>query len=292
MNPELRQLRYFKAVAEELHFGRAAERVFITQPSLSHQIAQLEQNLGVSLLQRTQRRVSLTPAGAALLEVTRRVLTDLERGVEDVRRIGGALSGELRVGLLYAQYRHQSTVASAIKVFNQQHPNLSVQLLELHEQPFADLLRMRALDVALVHAPVTDERLEVVNIASERYAVALSAKHPLAVCSQIALSTLSDETWLLPPRELVPDKHDEILGYCRRAGFEPRLGPAPRAMTQMLAMVVRGEGISLVPEGIGTLPDGGMLKPLSSPYAVANLIAVRLREEASTAAQAFTALFA
>jgi DNA-binding transcriptional LysR family regulator len=242
------------------------------------------------LFERTKRRVQLTAAGHALLEIADRVLKDLEQGVNHVRLVGGAIRGTLRVGVLFQQYARQGPASSLLRQFQERHPNVRVETVEISEHPVGTLLREQTIDIAFVHAPVDDDALEVIGVALERYAAAIPSDHPLALEPELSLSALSKEVFLLPPREIVPEKHDEILGFCRRARFEPRLGDTAPGMAQMLERVARGQGVCLVPEGTSLMPAGAVLKRLSSPYAVTNLVVVQSRTRVSSTGEAFMAL--
>ena len=291
MRIDLRQMRYFQAVAEELNFSRAAERVFISQPALSHQIAEIEEVLGVRLLERTKRRVALTPAGRRLLDLARQLQASMDEGLREVRRIGGAETSILRVGLLFNEYEHDGPVAEALRRFRQQNPKVSLELYEVLTGPMTQMLKEDALEIGFTHAPIDDEALLARPVGQEQFMVGLSETHPLAKHSTIPLSALSKQTILFPPREAVPDKYDELMGYCRRAGFEPKLKKAPGNLQETLEVVAKGRAICLTPTFTirRNQPSAVVFRPLSSPAVILNLVAVYPAQNPSPLAESLLA---
>ena len=283
MRLELRHLRSFLAVAEELHFGRAAQKLHLAQPSLSVQIMQLEEALGVRLLLRARRKVALTPAGEMMQQVARRLLTELSSGVEAVRSAGEVAAQMLNVGTVDLAYTRLDSVISLFSTPGPIAPGpmLSIPPLRWSMADAASLLsavRAGALDAALVHAPVDDEQLAALPVLHERYVVALPCAHPLANGPDLPLSALADQSWLLPPRTAAPDKHDEILSFCRRAGFEPRVVAWPPTLTAALGAVAQRLGVCLVPAGAALVQPGVAFRNLRSPAVVVSLVLVWHRE--------------
>ena len=204
---ELRQLRYFVAVAEELHFRRAAARLHMSQPPLSQQIQQLEAEMGCTLLARTRRRVELTPAGAAFLRDARALLSELDGAVETARRIDAGQTGRIRINFVGSAL--VSTLPDLVQRFRAAHPRVEV---ELHERSTIEQLRAikaGSVDVGLIRAPLeADPELAVEIVARERTVAAIAAKHPLAAMRRVPLRRLAAEPLVLFPRDQAPGFHD------------------------------------------------------------------------------------
>jgi LysR family transcriptional regulator, benzoate and cis,cis-muconate-responsive activator of ben and cat genes len=217
--PELRQLRYFVAVAEELNFSRAAERLHMAQPPLSVAIRQLEQELGTSLFVRTSREVRLTEAGVALLDGARRTLAEAEAAMVSARRAAAGEVGSLRIG--YNWSARFDTLPALGQAFKRGHPDVELLAEEMRPNHMRPALRAGAIDVALALYPEVVAGLSYQTVRREPIVAVLSATHPLAREDRPGLEALADE-FLLSPRELAPRLHDFYVGLCRQAGFEPK----------------------------------------------------------------------
>ena len=274
MRLELRQLRYFVAVAEERHFGRAAERVFVAQPSLSAQIARLESDLGVRLLVRDRRGTTLTAAGERLLEVARDTLDRLNAGVHEVRRVGGAEPATLRVAVLAETYLRAGPVAPLLAAFRRNHPSWTAEPRVTATPAMIAALLGGSVDVGFAHAPLDDGRLEARVVGFEAYCLAVPQRHACSRRASVALAELASERFLLPPAKTAPERRDEILGFCRRAGFRPKTAAAPADLGGALDRVAAGQGVCLVPTGLARPHDRVAFVPLSSPATVLNLLAI------------------
>jgi DNA-binding transcriptional LysR family regulator len=289
---ELRQLRYFVAVAEELHFRRAAERLHITQPPLSQQIRALEDELGFALLARTRRRVELTPAGAAFLRDARALLGELEGAVATARRIDAGQTGRLRINFVGSALF--SIVPGAVERFRRARPAVE---LELRERPTADQLRavrVGVADVGLVRPPIEhDDALRVQTVLRERTVAALPAGHPLAALRRVPLRRLAAEPLVLFPRDQAPGFHDLLIDALAGAGAQRAGGPqiiqyAPEMLT-IIGLVAAGTGVSLVPESVQRLAlDGVAYRPVSGAP-LSELIAVTRAGGHAELARAFLA---
>jgi DNA-binding transcriptional LysR family regulator len=242
---ELRHLRYFVAVAESLHFGQAAARLQIAQPSLSHQIRQLETELQTTLLRRTKRRVELTEAGRLFLDEARDVLARADRAAVIARRVGRSDTPRLRVGVGYCM--DQSDVASAVGIYNARHADVQLELKTMSVPAQLAALRDARLDVGFVRPPVTDPALRSEVVTRERVVVALPPGHRLAAKSRIPFPALAKEAFVLPPREVVPVFHDAVLRLCREAGFIPHAPYEADHLQMIVAMIASGAGVGLVP---------------------------------------------
>jgi DNA-binding transcriptional LysR family regulator len=242
---EMRHLRYFVAVAESLHFGQAAATLQIAQPSLSHQIRQLEDELQTSLLRRTKRRVELTEAGRTFLDEARDILARANRAAVIARRVGSTDSKRLRIGVGYCM--DQSDVASTVGRYNARHQDVQVELKTMSVASQVIALREGQLDVGFVRPPVTDPSVRSEALVREPLVVALPAGHRLAARSRVSLAALAKEPFVLPPRDAVPVFHDTILRVCRDAGFVPHSPHEADHLQMIVAMVAAGAGIALVP---------------------------------------------
>jgi DNA-binding transcriptional LysR family regulator len=219
--PELRHLRYFVAVAEELNFSRAATRLHMAQPPLSVAIRQLEQELGTELFLRTTREVRLTEAGRVLLDGARRTLAEADRAVATAKRAGTGDVGQLKVAFSWSV--RFDTLPALGQAFARQHPDVELLTQEMWNTEMVSALRTGTVDVAISLCPELAPDLSEELIRAERPVAILAASHPLAKEEAIPLGSLADEEFLLFPRELAPRLHDAFVAICRDAGFEPKL---------------------------------------------------------------------
>jgi DNA-binding transcriptional LysR family regulator len=242
---ELRHLRYFVAVAESLHFGRAAANLRIAQPSLSHQIKQLETAVQTALLRRTKRRVELTEAGRVFFEEARDIIARADRAAMIARRTGHGAEGRLRIGVGYCM--DQSRISEAASRFNERFPAVRVELQTIAVPVQFTALRDRTLDVGFVRPPVAEPVLASEMLMREPLFAALPATHRLAARHGIPLSALANEPFILPSRGAVPVYHDIVLKACRDAGFVPHSPHEADQLQMVLAMVTGRSGVALVP---------------------------------------------
>jgi DNA-binding transcriptional LysR family regulator len=292
---ELRHLRYFVAVAEELNFSRAAERLHMAQPPLSVAIRQLEQEVGTELLLRTTREVTLTDAGRTLLDGARRVLLELDRSLAAARRAATGEVGSLRVGFSWsARFETLPTIGQA---FRGEHPDVSLLTEEMWNARMPDALRGGQVDVAVALCPEISSDLSYEVVRSER-AVALvtggpagagvTGGHTRARSGAVTLSSLSDDEFLLFPRELAPRLYDLMIGMCRQAGFEPTMRHESFHTGWELQMLAEVPVAALVPESVSRqLPEGIVALPLSDPAAVFETSLVWLKADRSAVREAF-----
>jgi DNA-binding transcriptional LysR family regulator len=242
---ELRHLRYFVAVAELLHFGRAAVRLQIAQPSLSHQIRQLEAELQSTLLDRTKRRVRLTEAGGAFLEEARAILAHADRAAVIARLGSHGEHGRVRIALAY--WIDPTRIIAAIESFNGRHPAVRIEMRRMAMPSQIAALQDEKLDVGFVRAPIGDDALASDVLAREPLVVALPASHRLAARRRVFLSALAAESFVLVPRDSLPVFFDLVFETCRNAGFIPRALHDADHPSMVLGLVAAGLGISLVP---------------------------------------------
>jgi DNA-binding transcriptional LysR family regulator len=253
--PDLRRLRYFVAVAEELHFGRAARRLNLSQPPLSVQIRTLEREVGTPLLIRTQRRVELTEAGRVLLDDARRLLEQAEAAVVHVRRAAAGAIGRLAIG--FVSTVDYSILPPLVRRFRQKHPGIALKLLELTGDRQQALLQSGELDLGLSILPSPAAGLTMRQVFREPLIAAVPANHRLAGRRRTALRSLAQEPFIQFPRELAPGLYDLAIAACQKAGFTPHLAQEAIQMQTILGLVAAGLGVALVPQCMSKLqrPD-------------------------------------
>jgi DNA-binding transcriptional LysR family regulator len=243
---ELRHLRYFVAVAEELHFGHAANRLNTSQPSLSQQIRDLERELKVDLFLRTKRRVALTPAGRRFLHEARGILSSAERAAGVAREAARGESLKLAVGI--SPETDWIFLGKALRLFAEHTPSVEIVFQNLTPQAQVGALRGGQIDVGFVGLPLEAEGMVTETTGRMRLALALPEKHPMARKKDLKLEDLSKDAYVLWPRHLSPGSYDYLLGVFRRAGFGPPItmeGGLPSTRT-VLGMIAAGLTIALV----------------------------------------------
>jgi DNA-binding transcriptional LysR family regulator len=240
---ELRHLRYFVAVAEELSFTRAADRLYVVQPTLSGQIKQLEQELGVELFDRSRRAVQLTPAGSMLLIDAVRLLDDADGIVQRMRSVRGATES-LSVGFTAATA--VGPVVTAISEFQVRHPEVGLSMRSTYPAELMRDLEARRADIVITHIADESPPFQHLLLAVERVAVALPPDHRLAGEDVINLGDLAEDDFLLPPRWRSPDIHGFVMGLCRQAGFEPKVSAVDLPLASRVALVAHGAGVAMV----------------------------------------------
>ena len=246
MDVDPRLLRYFLAVAEELHFGRAAARLYISQPSLSNQIHKLEDTLGTPLFLRTSRQVQLTAAGRTLLDEAPAALAALERAAEHTRLAGAGIATTLRLG--YTPVASFDTLPALLATAEQDHPELTVVPRELFSAAIPERLLAGDLDIGLALHPQPIGGVSSEPLRREPVAALLSKRHRLADAQSISLGELREETLLLFPRQLSPAYYDHIVAACERAGFQPRIQAfQDPPVNAMLARLPGGREVGLIP---------------------------------------------
>jgi len=255
---ELRHLRYFVAVASELHFGRAAKMLHISQPPLSMQIRALEEELGVTLLHRTRRQVSITRAGKAFLHDARQILARAEQSILTARRAARGEIGELVVAFIsVADY---NLLPLVLREFRRRYPLVTLSLKELTtDAQIAELVEGR-IDVGFLLPPVSDPTIESVPILREPLIAAIPERHPLAKTrGAISLASLSSAPFIMTPRQMAPGLHDDIVSFCRSAGFSPQVTQEAIQMQTVISLVSAEMGVALIPESLQNLQRTGVV---------------------------------
>jgi DNA-binding transcriptional LysR family regulator len=286
---ELRHLRYFIAVAEELNFSRAAERMHMAQPPLSAAIRQLERDLGVELFVRTTREVKLTDAGRAFLQGARRTLTDAERAAEDAKRAAAGELGHLRIG--YSWSTRFETLPALGRAFRASHPDVELLGQEMWNARMPPAFANGTIDIALSLCPEIAAELELAPIRKERLVALLAESHPLAREDAIPLSALADEEFIVFPREIAPRLHDAFLAIYRRAGFEPRIRNESFHTGWDLGVLTEIPAAAMAPQTVsGGLPDGIVAVALSEPTDALETCLVWRGDDTAPAVAAFVAV--
>jgi DNA-binding transcriptional LysR family regulator len=250
MEMELRHIRYFLAVAEEMNFTRAAKKVGIGQPPLSQQIRSLEEEFGAPLFRRVPRGVELTDSGKAFLPEAQTILAQAERAKKIAQRGARGELGSLRLGFTGSAAFTQM-VRDAIRVFRTHYPNVELTLEEEDTTTLLERLAEQTLDAAFIRPGRNDPGgVRVHRLVEETMMIALPSDHPLVKASALPLSALAKDQFLLFPRRVGPGFFDEIIAACRRAGFEPRMGYEAPEITSVGNMIAAGLGVSIVPISI------------------------------------------
>ena len=283
---ELRQLRYFATLAEELHFGRAAKRLALTQPPLSQAILNLERELGLRLFERTRRRVALTHAGKAFLDEARHTLARADRAVDHAQRAARGEVGRVAVGFL--ANTAYTLLPLVLRDFAQRFPGVKLDLRELTIPQQIEALRRENIDVGLLRPPVADAELASETILEESFVLALPAAHALCGLKRVPLLRLAEESFVMFPRTAGFVFHDLIMGFCLRAGFTPRVAQEVNQTHAVLGLVSAGIGVALVPASAQKIGLAGVsYRPFREATPLAKVGVAWRRADASPVVAAF-----
>ncbi len=287
---ELRHFRYFVAVAEELHFGRAAQRLEMSQPPLSQQIQQIEAELGVLLFKRSKRRVELTPAGEIFLEQARSVIVHIEEAIEITKRMGRGELGRLELGFVYSA--GLTVLPPILGRFRKRFSQVELSLQELTTEQQLRALVNKQIQLGLVRPPIINKTaskyLSQEVIARESLVVALPQNHPLAQQERIALAELAEEPFINFPRRSGPGHYDQVMDFCRAAGFSPRVVQEAIQLQTIVSLVAVGLGIALVPASTQVLGrEGVVYRELDLPTPQLELVMIWRSDDTSPVLQAF-----
>ena len=286
---ELRHLHYFIAVAEELHFSRAAERLCISQPPLSQQIRALEDELGVKLFERTKRQVHLTEAGKAFLERACLVLAQLEQAIEVTQRIGRGEVGRLTIGFVgSATY---TVLPDILSIFREQFPNVELRLREMTTSGQIQALHHKQIDVGIVRSAIDEPGLSVKCILQESIILALPENHPFSDQTSISLHALADESFILFPAKMGPVFYEQIINTCQQAGFSPKVAQEAVQMQTIIGLVAAGLGIAFVPASLQNFHRSGVVyRPIQKQTSKTGLYLTWRQHDSSPVVQAFLSL--
>jgi DNA-binding transcriptional LysR family regulator len=286
---ELRHLRYFVAVAEELHFGRAAKRLYIAQPPLSQQIHQLEEELEVSLFKRTNRRVELTDAGQAFLDEAYKILAQVEQAKLLARRTARGEVGKLALG--FVSSAAFELLPRLLYTYRKQYPQIHVSLHEMEKDQQIAALFSRQIQIGLLRPAVNSSELCSEIILREPLLLALPSQHPLVDKAQISIHDLINETFVLQPRHWALGLYDRVMSLCHSANFSPNVKQEAADTYLMIGLVAANMGISLVPASAQSLRSQGVVyRRLEGDTTQIEMAMVWRREDNSLAVEAFLEL--
>lgn len=265
MNIELRHLRYFIAVAEELHFGRAAERLRISQPPLSQQIQALELQIGARLLLRNNRNVSLTPAGEMFLRNAYQVLSQVEDAAAQAARIHRGEIGELTLGFTSSS-PFIGAVSRSLKHFRQLHPHVHLQMAEINSRQQIEPLLDGKLDLGIMRNTRLPDGLDYRLLLDEPLVAVLPEDHPLAKHAELEVQALADQPFVFFSREVGTALYDEILSLLSGAGITPYITQEVGEAMTIVGLVSTGLGVSILPASFMRINvDGVKYVPLTDP---------------------------
>jgi len=289
---ELRHLRYFVAVAEELSFTRAAERLHIGQPPLSHQIQMLEAEVGARLLERSKRWVRLTEAGKLFLEDARRVLALSEQAVQTARRAERGEAGELRIGFTFSTPL-TPLFATVVNHYRQRYPGVQLTLQEMSTLGQIDAIANRELDLGLVRPPELTQpaAVELTMLRRDPLVMVLPVRHPLVGKKRLAIADLKGEPLIMYPASVGTGIHLQINRLCKEAGFTPTIAMEAPEVSTIIGLVAAGCGVSVLPSAFSIIQMRDVVyRPLADREAKTTLYLARRKDAASPLVAAFVAV--
>lgn len=283
---ELRRLQYFVAVAEESHFGRAAQRLQMAQPPLSQQIKALEAEMGVQLFQRTTRKVDITPAGARFLQRAREILASVDDAVAEAARVADGRLGRISIG--FTGSATYDLLPSLVRVLRDELPGID---LDIHGEMLTPQqvagLEDGSLDLALLRPPVRSAKIDVRVLRREPLIAVLPAHHRLAANNRVRLSDLADEPFVMYPSDSRSVVYETVLDACQHAGFVPSSTHEVAETSTLVYLVAAGLGVALVPASVQHLQITGVCyRPLlDSTNEVELALATRVDESSPLVAK-------
>lgn len=286
MQVNLRHIRYFLVVAEELHFGRAAARLNMAQPALSQRIQALESELQVELFNRGNRRVELTPAGNAFLSRARQILSDFDEAVLVAQRSHRSETGQLVIGTI-PNGMGGKLFREVLPQFREHFPDVKVVVQSRSTTSQIAALHNGQLDIALLRMPVSDPRLSFRARFKDRLAVALAANHPKARARGLSLASVADEPQIMFPRYLAPDYYDFLIGLLKSAGGNFVIAHEATHIETHLGLVAGGFGVALMSSKKNIDHVGVVYRPLRAPCPVVETAFAILRGRETKLIKAF-----
>lgn len=247
----LLQMHRFVVLAEELHFGRAADRLFMTQPPLTRQINALEASLGVQLFTRTTRRVELTRAGEAFLTEAREIIAHVQHARRAARNAADGRIGSLAVG--YVEAMSLDVLPQVLPAFRAEFPDIELELREMHSDAMVEAVVQRSLDIGIARLPIDHSGLDCEVIGQNRLAAVLWENHPLA-SEVIDPKSLAQESFITYSTALCTGVATTMFQICYDAGFVPRITAYSRSTPELMSLVAAREGISFVPRQLSIIP--------------------------------------
>nr|WP_315476057.1 LysR family transcriptional regulator [uncultured Undibacterium sp.] len=294
---ELRQLRYFIAVAEELHFTRAALRMHIGQPPLSHAIQMLEEDIGVQLFERTKRSVRLTAAGHLFLQDARRIIALTESASEMARKAARGETGELRIGFTFST-PFTALFSNVINRYREKYPEVNLIFRELSTNRQLEEIEKLQLDLGFIRPPegameetMKFNNLQLNTLRRDPLMVVLPLTHAFSKKKKIALKELADESFIMYPHKAGTGIYPQVMRLCQAQGFAPKVAHEVGEASTIIGLVAAGCGISILPGSFERLHmDGVCYRPLSDTNAMTALLLVRTKSESNPLVEAFCAL--
>lgn len=290
-NLELRHLRYFLAIADEMNFGQAAERLNIAQPGLSQQIKMLEQILDVTLFDRSRRRLRMTLAGEMFEADARKIMADVERAVETARRAARGEIGRLAIGYV-GSAAYTGMLTKLVGEFRGKHPLVALDIAEVEMLRQLEAIAEGRQDIGFIRPPVPlPAGIASVPVLTEELMIALPGIHAQASREAVSLRDLSGESFITPQHPPLVSFHAHTVKACVSAGFEPRLGAQGRDFMTIVSMVSVGLGVALVPQSVRCIQLPNVVyRPLAEALPKAELSVAFRRGDASMAVRNFIAL--
>jgi len=277
---ELRHLRYFAAVAEQLHFRHAAELVHVAQPALSQQIRQLEEEIGVKLFERSRHKVRLTPAGKAFYENTQRILRQVDQAVSKAKKVELGDAGSIRIG--FVSTAAIRVLPDAVKKLQKQAPSAEVELNELSAGEQIDGLYREQLDIGFLHAKLSQDILKTKTVARDRLVAAVPAASKLAGRTRVDLKDLASWTAIMPAGHTSSGFYEQVRMAYQMAGVRPESVHYTRLLQTGLLLVAAGMGVSLVPESFQSMHLKGVAyKKLKVEPPLSEMVAAWRRDNTS-----------
>lgn len=284
---ELRHLRYFCAVADWQGFNRAARALHISQSAISDQIIDLEEEIGVRLVNRSRRRVSMTPAGETFLADARKILADVGSATDRARRSSRGEIGALRIAFLV--WGASSFLPRMIREFRQLHPDVHLSLMEMLPNAQSEALIGGSLDIGFTRRPQPphDAQLRFETLYFDPFMAVLPVDHPLAR-GWLKLKDLANESFVLCEREISPALFDRITSLCEQAGFAPKIVQTSNVLSSVLALVEAGEGITLIPSSLRHVRFSDLVFcPITEPHGDIELVMAWSGERENAVQNAF-----
>ncbi len=283
---ELRHLKYFVAVAEEMHFGRAAKRLHIAQPPLSQQIMNLEDELGVKLFDRTRRAIQMTDAGIYFLKEAQQILLHVEKAAETAGRIYQGQAGRLTVGFVGSVVH--TFLPEGLRSFRERFPDVELVLQELNTAEQIKSLHARRIDVGFLYLDTQDSLLASRLLTQAPLMVVLPKKHVLSGRKSLHIRELAQEPFIANTRLSEPVVRDAFISLCHSAGFSPRIAQEAGNVQTVLGLVASGLGACLLPDFIKNIRRPGVQYiPLSGSPPTVKLAVVWHSDNSSTLVKSF-----
>lgn len=283
---ETNRLKYFVTLAREGSFGRAAERLYVSQPALSQQVQKLESDLGVSLIDRTKRPWQLTPVGRSVLEHAKRVLNELQDLHTLIDAADAGEIGRIRFGIVpTALY---GRVPTALRSYDREHPDVDVSVEVFNTTTLLTMLKDTRIDIGIVLSEYSDSQLQCMPLYSTEMLMAMPREHPLAARTEVRLRDFRDESFCMTARSSASPNHDQIVAACVAEGFSPRVSLERGSYAEQVGLVASGMGVAVVPSEVTLLhADSVIFRPVSGTSLVAKTTLIWQQDSTNAACRAF-----